>query len=267
MAATLEEIAAGEEKIVDTIMYQHGRTEILIENINKLNDIIMNESSEMVNALEVKSSLDKDIESVKVKISETIGLMQAAASGAGKMLDYTMLINDISDQTNLLSLNASIEAARAGESGRGFAVVADEVGKLAEQAGTNARSISEIVTSTNENMEKAFHSLNSANKNIQDIFTGLNSFGTSVNKISELTKKDLEINKVLQDDAHHFLKRADAIKISMEEQKNAIDEITNSINTISESAQKNALISTNLSETAQMLKKQSLELKNIADSE
>jgi len=213
--------------------------------------------------MKVKTGLDINIEDVKGKINDTMAFMKTATRDAGRMLDYTGLINDISDRTNLLSLNASIEAARAGEYGKGFAVVADEIGKLAEQAGENTKNISEIVKTTNTSMEKSSQALSEAIARIENIFEGLRSFGTVVNTIGEMTRRDLEINNVLKDDAEHFLERANEIMKAMEEQKYAVDEIVKSITVISTTTQSNSAsseeltaVSETIAENAKHLKKE-----------
>lgn len=110
-------------------------------------DIIVNaENAEEVAAL-AKDSM-KVVEEGNNRMLQMLEAMETIQKQADGISNIIQVINSISEQTQLLALNASIEAARAGEQGKGFAVVADEIGKLASECGEAVDTTNELIGTT-----------------------------------------------------------------------------------------------------------------------
>lgn len=96
---------------------------------------------------------------IQTTVEETADSLTLLASRTKEIVNILKLVQDISDQTNLLALNAAIEAARAGEAGKGFAVVADEVKKLSEQTKKSVFDISRIAIEIETDTKKTVSSV------------------------------------------------------------------------------------------------------------
>ncbi|MGN1187063.1 MAG: methyl-accepting chemotaxis protein [Lachnospiraceae bacterium] len=121
------------------------KIEGVTDNTNRIAEIADNTKDIVSDGLETISVLKDKAKATSEVTAEVISNIQELDEASGSIAKIIGAINDIADQTSLLSLNASIEAARAGDAGRGFAVVADSIRKLAEQSLNSVNEIKEIV--------------------------------------------------------------------------------------------------------------------------
>ncbi|MDO3410285.1 methyl-accepting chemotaxis protein [Saccharibacillus sp. CPCC 101409] len=112
--------------------------------------------------------IDEQMSFIGAAVGEADGHIQQLANRAKEIDAITALINEISAQTNLLSLNASIEAARAGEYGRGFTVVAGEVKKLADQSSDSTRGIRELVAGIQSDTHAALETMREVKSRVEE---------------------------------------------------------------------------------------------------
>ena len=104
------------------------------------------------------------MEQINKSTKESREVIEELGNQSKTILEIVNVINEISDQTSLLALNASIEAARAGEQGKGFAVVAEEIKKLADQTRGSVENIESIISKVVNNTHKAVISMDNSYK-------------------------------------------------------------------------------------------------------
>lgn len=134
---------------------------------------------------------------IRENIQETSKRIKRLGESSQEIGNIVEIIKGITDQTNILALNAAIQATSAGEAGRGFAVVADEIQRLAERSSNATRRIESLVKTIQTDTNEAIASME---KSTREVVTGANiaeEAGTSLTRIQEVsTSLALLIEKV-----------------------------------------------------------------------
>jgi twitching motility protein PilJ len=169
----------------------------------------------------VQNTID-GMDNIRGQIQETAKRMKRLGESSQEIGDIVALINDIADQTNILSLNAAIQASMAGDAGKGFAVVADEVQRLAERSGAAARQISAIVQTIQSDTNEAVSSMEQTTAEVVQGTRRAQDAGVALGEIESVSKSLAEIIENISDAARQQAASAGKISNTMK----SIQEIT-----------------------------------------
>ncbi len=240
LSATMEEIGSSANIINGNIESIRDEVDVIADKTGKINEYSIDMKT---NADKMESDAKASMAQTSQKLSEILEVLNRAIEDSKSVDQVNSLTNDIlgiSEQTNLLSLNASIEAARAGDAGRGFAVVADEIRQLAESSGETANRIQEI----NAIVMSAVHNLAAnANNLVQYVEDSI------LPEFANFVDNGVQY----QQNATYIEQSMDEFSRMTEDLRNAVNEITSSIGTITRAIDDGALGVAGAAESTQNL--------------
>ena len=199
-------------------------------------------------------------------MNNIVGVMKNLEQSTREISEFSSVINGLASQTNLLSLNASIEAARAGEHGKGFAVVAEEVRKLASESNEAATSIELVITSIQEEMQKAIETamsgsetvdqssavINEADEKFKGIRDSVSNIAAQMNRTKLSVEELARISNEVKSDTETVGQDSEAIASRMSELAAASEEQDASLHGMMEASKKLSDISVELEQEVSM---------------
>lgn len=187
-----EQVAVSSQALADGASEQALTIEQLYSSLNevsfqiKQNALSTSKSNEAV----IKAGIKLDFGNIKM--TEMLTAMNDIDISSKEIENIIKTIAAISEQTNMLSLNASIEAARAGEAGKGFVIVAQEIGKLAEKSNEAVNNTSILIKNSLKSIENGTKTANETAQTLKDIMQSAEESKNFIIEISNSLKKESE---------------------------------------------------------------------------
>jgi len=260
ITATIEEISSGIENISQNASHQTNTMQTLLSKMEKYSESIEEMSNELKGMLKRTEGITKFVKEGEENLHSMDSSMGKISTSSQEMTNIIQIINDISDQINLLSLNAAIEAARAGDAGRGFAVVADEISKLADQTSSSVNEIGSLISSNDHEIQLGKDHVENTVNTISKILNGVSTNFSAMKKLYSGMEEQIAANSAINNETQTAMKNSETIKNATSEQQLASSEIVKSISEINKSTQENAESADSFNKTAEEIKKMSKSL-------
>jgi twitching motility protein PilJ len=168
----------------------------------------------------------KGMNEIRGQIQETSKRIKRLGESSQEIGEIVELISDITEQTNVLALNAAIQAASAGEAGRGFTVVAEEVQRLAERSGEATKQIAAIVKTIQADTHDAVSAMEYSTQGVVEGAKLSDAAGQALEEISNVSKTLAELIAKISTDTQHQAGVATGVASAMEGIRQVTDQTT-----------------------------------------
>lgn len=264
MESEIIEAAQKNNSMIDEIAFdtdvQCNISEIMGTMIMQLSKSINDLSIEAKTAMGMSKNVTLKINEGEKSLQELNTIMMNVERSSKEMNGIVLLINDISEQINLLSLNASIESARAGEAGRGFAVVSEEISKLADKTAVNIKDINNLIRINDSYINSGMSSLKDTVSSIKSIINDINDITSVINKMFSFMKQQLVYEEQTQQQSVTLKSLTEQIKNSINNHKSSTFKIQQTVEEIGKMGQGNAASIEELAASTEEIEGISLEL-------